>query len=115
MTGCRAYACASLASEPDLRNFLCRLNLLLYEDLPEEKFVTLATGLLDPQNATLQLISAGHGPLLFYSPMEDRFRAYDAQGPPLGLLPHVGYCGPQSLQFAPGDILVLVTDGFIEW
>ena len=25
------------------------------------------------------------------------------------------YCGPQTLKFAPGDILILVTDGFIEW
>jgi phosphoserine phosphatase len=61
------------------------------------------------------LISAGHGPLLFYSSAENRFGSFDAHGPPLGLLPHISYCGPQALKFAPGDILVLVTDGFVEW
>lgn len=115
MTSCRAYARAGLATDTELRSFLGRLNQLLYEDLPPEKFVTMAAGLLNPREATLQLISAGHGPLLFYSAIEDRFHGYDAQGPPLGLLPHVGYCGPKFVQFAHGDILVLVTDGFLEW
>jgi serine phosphatase RsbU (regulator of sigma subunit) len=115
MTACRSYARAAFATDSDLRSFVARLNGLLYEDLPSEKFVTLAAGLLDPEDSTLHLISAGHGPLLFYSAAEDRFRSYDAQGPPLGLLPGFSYCGPQMVKFAPGDILVLVTDGLVEW
>jgi phosphoserine phosphatase len=31
------------------------------------------------------------------------------------MLPNINYGNAQTLQFAPGDILVLVTDGFIEW
>jgi serine phosphatase RsbU (regulator of sigma subunit) len=115
MTGCRAYARAALATDADLRSLIAHLNGLLYEDLPTEKFVTLAAGVLDPEKATLHLISAGHGPLLFYSAAEDRFRTYDAQGPPLGLLPGFSYCDAQLLRFAPGDMLVLVTDGLVEW
>jgi serine phosphatase RsbU (regulator of sigma subunit) len=115
MAGCRAYARAGFATETDLGNFLTRLNHLLYEDLPAEKFVTLAAGLLNPREATLHLISAGHGPLLFFSSAEDRFHRYDAQGVPLGLLPHANYCCAKVLTFAPGDILVLLTDGFTEW
>jgi serine phosphatase RsbU (regulator of sigma subunit) len=115
MAACRAYARAGLASGTDLPCFLGHLNQLLYADLPPEKFVTLATGLLNPGKGTLDLISAGHGPLLFYSSQENQFCNYDAQGPPLGLLPRCRYDGPDRLQFAPGDILVLVTDGFVEW
>jgi serine phosphatase RsbU (regulator of sigma subunit) len=115
MSTCRAYARAGFAEEPDLQDFLKNLNEFLYEDLPPEKFVTMAVGLLDPEEATLELISAGHGPLLHYLAAEDRFRSYDAQGLPLGLLPSFHYSTPQLLRFAPGDILVLVTDGFIEW
>src|SRR5260370_41378492 len=33
----------------------------------------------------------------------------------LGLLPRFSYAIPQVLKFAPGDIFVLVTDGFVEW
>jgi serine phosphatase RsbU (regulator of sigma subunit) len=77
--------------------------------------VTLAAGLLDPEEASLELISAGHGPLLFYLSAENRFRNYDAQGLPLGLMPETRYSSPHTLKFATGDILALVTDGFIEW
>ncbi len=115
MSACRAYARAGFTIEPDLSSFLNRMNKLLHQDLPTEKFVTLAAAVLDPIEATLQLISAGHGPLLFYSSSENCFRTYEAQGPPLGLLSRITYCGVQELKFAQGDILVLVTDGFLEW
>ena len=115
MASCRAYARAGFAIEPDLRSFLSRLNQLLHQDLPSEKFVTLVAGMLNPSEATLNLISAGHGPLLFYSSSEDCFRNYDAQGLPLGLLPRFSYGAAQELKFGRGDILMLVTDGFLEW
>jgi len=115
MAGCRAYARAGLAEQKDLRCFLSRLNQLLYDDLPPEKFVTLAAGALNPSDASLELISAGHGPLIFYSSHEDRFYTYDAQGPPLGLLPRFAYGEPEKMKFCRGDILALVTDGFLEW
>lgn len=115
MSACRAYARAGFVTDPDLRELLNHLNRLLYEDLPPEKFVTLAAGLLDPPRSTVHLISAGHGPLLFYSAAANGFMAIDVQGPPLGLLPRFRYGEPLVLTFDHGDILVLVTDGFIEW
>jgi serine phosphatase RsbU (regulator of sigma subunit) len=115
MSSCRAYARAGLATEPDVQKLLLHLNPLLHQDLPEEKFVTLVAAILDPQYGTGQLISAGHGPLLFYSSAEDTFYSFDAQGPPLGLLPRMPYGSSQPLKFDRGDILVLVTDGFIEY
>ena len=115
MAACRAYARAGLAADTDLRSFLLRMNRLLHDDLPLAKFVTLAVGLLDPVEETLHLISAGHGPLLFYSSKKARFCSLDAQGPPLGLLPQCDYGFPKTLKMFPGDILVLITDGFIEW
>ena len=115
MASCRAYARAGFVTEPDLHSFLGHLNQLLHQDLPTEKFVTLAAGLLNPDEATLHLISAGHGPLIFYSLNENVFRTYDAQGVPLGLLPRFSYAAAQTLTFARGDIFVLVTDGFLEW
>jgi serine phosphatase RsbU (regulator of sigma subunit) len=115
MASCRAYARAGFAEGPGLREFLDSLNQLLYQDLPSERFVTMAAGGGDADDNTLELISAGHGPLLFYLAAEDRFRSYDAQGLPLGLIPNFRYGCPQTLTFAPGDILAFVTDGFTEW
>jgi serine phosphatase RsbU (regulator of sigma subunit) len=115
MAACRSYARAGFATQPDLRVFLCRMNQLLYEDLPTAKFVTMAAGLLRPAEATLQLISAGHGPLLFYSAASDCFQSCDAQGVPLGMLPRASYSMAHELRFDRGDMLILVTDGFLEW
>jgi serine phosphatase RsbU (regulator of sigma subunit) len=115
MAACRAYVRAGFAANPELHSLLVSMNRLLHEDLPAEKFVTLAVGVLNSADATLQLISGGHGPLLFYSSKEDRFHSYDAQGLPLGLLPAAKYGCPEAIRFARGDILVLVTDGFLEW
>jgi serine phosphatase RsbU (regulator of sigma subunit) len=115
MSACRAYARAGLATEPDVQKLLNHLNPLLHYDLPAEKFVTLAAAVLDAQYGSGQLISAGHGPLLFYSAAEDAFYSLEAQGPPLGLLPRIRYAGPEKLKFDRGDILVLVTDGFVEF
>jgi hypothetical protein len=44
MAACRAYARAGFSASPDLRGLLLRMNQLLHEDLPAEKFVTLAVG-----------------------------------------------------------------------
>jgi serine phosphatase RsbU (regulator of sigma subunit) len=115
MSACRAYSRAGFATDPELQKLLCRLNQLLHQDLPADKFVTLVTGLLKPGDGAVQLISAGHGPLIFYSASEDSFYCFDAQGPPLGLLPRIPYESAHSVEFQRGDILALVTDGFIEW
>jgi serine phosphatase RsbU (regulator of sigma subunit) len=115
MTSCRAYARAGFAIGLDLRDLTRRLNRLLCDDLPPDKFVTMAAGVLDPRDATLRLISAGHGPLIFYSAGEDRFHSLDAHGPPLGLLAMAPYGNAHEVKFAPGDMLVLVTDGCVEW
>jgi serine phosphatase RsbU (regulator of sigma subunit) len=115
MSACRAYARAGYALEGNLQTLASRLNRLLCEDLPEGKFVTFAAGLLDPQYRTLKLISAGHGPLIFYSAAQSTFYSMDAQGPPLGLLDNISYGEPYSLRFESGDMLVLITDGFLEW
>lgn len=115
MSACRAYSRAGFAANPDLQKLIDRLNGLLHQDLPADKFVTLVTALLKPGNGAVQLISAGHGPLIFYAAAEDKFYGFDAQGPPLGLLPGIPYDGAHSVDFHSGDILALVTDGFLEW
>ena len=115
MSACRAYARAGLATEPDAQTLLNHLNPLLHYDLPAEKFVTFAVALVDPRFGAADLISAGHGPLLFYSAAEDSFHSFEAQGPPLGLLPRIPYGDAEKLKFERGDILLLVTDGFFEF
>jgi serine phosphatase RsbU (regulator of sigma subunit) len=70
---------------------------------------------LGPESSPVELLSAGHAPLFLYWLKHDRFDKMEAQGLPLGISPDFLSEPPQTLQFSPGDLLVLATDGFFEW
>jgi serine phosphatase RsbU (regulator of sigma subunit) len=115
MAVCRAYARASFPSAKDLPEVMTRLNELLVKDLPSERYVTMVVAWLDPANSQLELLSAGHGPLLRYDVAKDQFQSLEPQGIPFGLFPGFQYGSPHRFELAPGDLLVLTTDGFFEW
>jgi len=71
--------------------------------------------LLDPATSEIQLLSAGPAPLLLYTLADDRVHDFNVQGIPFGLFSGSGYGSPQQSTLAPGDILILITDGFLEW
>ena len=114
-TSCRAYARASLLGANGHDGVLDRLNGLLAEDLPSNRFLTFAVIFLDPSNSNVQILSAGHGPILWYKRASDSIESLDAQGIPLGMIPGIEYGAATDGVLAPGDILALATDGFFEW
>ena len=63
----------------------------------------------------MDLLSAGHGPLFVYFLHEDRFQEMKAQGLPLGVSSELDSEPPVHLEMKPGDMLLLITDGFLEW
>lgn len=112
----RAYGRATLNSEEGLSLLVGKLNDLLYTDLKGIRFVTLIAGLLDPEARSIKLVAAGHGPMFFYCKASDAIELYEeTQGTPLGVFGNVEYDAPIQLKFAPGDVLVLVSDGFLDW
>ncbi len=114
-TACRAYSRACFLSGHEITKVLDRINDLLVADLPQERFVTFVAALLDPIRFRIQLLSAGHGPLLLYTAADQRIQNINPQGIPLGLLEGAPMDSPLQIDVAPGDILLLVTDGFFEW
>jgi serine phosphatase RsbU (regulator of sigma subunit) len=112
---CRAYARASFLAGGGQDGVLDQLNRLLADDLESNLFVTFAVVLLDPDSAHVNVLSAGHGPLLWYRRATDRVERLEAQGIPLGMIAGVGYERGTEGQLAAGDIFALVTDGFYEW
>jgi len=111
---CRAYARASFLSG-GTDGLLDRLNRLLAEDLPANRFVTYAVVLLNPFGSHVKVLSAGQGPILWYRYADDKIENLEAQGIPLGLMTGVKYGRASEVRLAPNDLLVLVTDGFYEW
>jgi sigma-B regulation protein RsbU (phosphoserine phosphatase) len=113
---CRAYMRASASSgSVDLSGALGRVNDLLHADIPEGKFVTAAVGLIDPGQSRMSLVSAGQAPILFYEAKTGTVHNWDADDLPLGIMSGLGFDEAREVEFGPGDVLVLTTDGFFEW
>ena len=114
-TSCRAYARASFLANGEQNGLLDRLNRLLAEDLSANRFVTFAVVFVDPFSSNVKVLSAGHGPILWYSYATDKFVNLEAHGIPLGMIAGVKYSHGTDVSLSSGDMLVLVTDGFYEW
>lgn len=112
---CRALFRATTSLSQDLTEITSRVNNLLCEDLPDDRFVTAFFGLVHPKTSTLSYLSAGHGPLLRYTAADDKLEELSANGPPLGIMPDIAWSPPDEFRMAPGDMMVLITDGFFEW
>jgi serine phosphatase RsbU (regulator of sigma subunit) len=112
---CHAYSRAAMSREADLGSIVSRVNELLCAELPPGKMITYVAGTLEPATGRVDLLSAGHAPLLHYVAGEDRVYQYPAHGIPFGIVGTLAYGPPQELVLNPGDMIVLTTDGFFEW
>ena len=112
---CRAYARASLIADEEHHQVLDRLNRLLADDLSANRFVTFALVFLDPRKSEIEVLSAGHGPILWYKHATHEIENLEAQGIPLGMIAGVNYEQALVRKLAPNDMIVVVTDGVYEW
>jgi len=104
----RAFALESVSP-----GTLCqKLNELFSNNLPSDKFVTFCYCTIDSVDRKLTYASAGHCcPLLIRS--SGAVVILREAGTPLGIMPDREY-GDAEAQLAPGDRLVLYTDGLTE-
>src|SRR5262245_12648434 len=112
---CRALLRASLSLTQNLERVLALVNDLLSGDLPTDRFVTALVCLLEPADHTFAYISAGQGPLFHYAASTGAVRELDTSGLPLGIVAGGTYALSRPLVLEPGDLLLIVTDGFVEW
>jgi serine phosphatase RsbU (regulator of sigma subunit)/anti-sigma regulatory factor (Ser/Thr protein kinase) len=90
---------------------LAYVNDLLCPDIPPNMFVTCLYMILDPASGRLRFANAGHNlPIQLTGTGVQELRA---TGMPLGLLPQMTY-EEQEGQLAPGESLVLYSDGLVE-
>jgi len=115
VAACRAYFRATTGIEESLNSVMARVNYLISKDLTSGRFVTAAVGIIDPSDNSMQFYSAGHAPIFFYNAKQNKVLQWDADDPPLGIIEGVTSNTNRILNFNSGDILVLVTDGFLEW
>ena len=100
----------------DLESAFMQVNNRLAETLPADRFITAFIGLLDPSTHRLRFHSGGQGPIFHYRAATRDVRAAQADELPAGRDAGVAFAAlPSSLEMAPGDILVLLSDGFYEY
>jgi serine phosphatase RsbU (regulator of sigma subunit) len=112
---CRAYSRANFKVRASLETILRSINQSFAEDLTPERFATFVAALCQDDSDEVELLSAGHGPIFVYSAKNRSLSCLDAQALPLGVFPDMWEASPLKLRMGPGDIVVLITDGFFEW
>ncbi len=109
---CRSLVRAMLSVTTDLQRIADRVNALLLPDMADERFITAFIGVLDPRANRVDYISGGQGPLLFVRGGQIEKRPANAM--PFGIIEQFEAPPPDTFEFAPGSMLVLLTDGFYE-
>jgi serine phosphatase RsbU (regulator of sigma subunit) len=112
---CRAYARSAFETNKSMSAAVARLSRDLGEDLRPNRFATFASVLCRPGLSDVELLSAGHGPIVLYSQRAHSCRELPAQGLPLGIMPEIPYEPPAVVCLEPGDLILIATDGFVEW
>jgi serine phosphatase RsbU (regulator of sigma subunit)/protein-S-isoprenylcysteine O-methyltransferase Ste14 len=115
IAACRAYFRAIATGNDPLESVAARMDELVAADVPDGRFITAAVALLDPANHRLSLYSAGQAPIYLYEATTGQLNVFDADQPPLGLCYDSNGTHARTISLAPGDALVLVTDGFFEY
>jgi len=91
---------------------MSKVNYLLWESIERNQFVTAFYGILDASKGTLAYSNAGHNPPLLVN-AAGTSRYIDKGEQPLGMFRETRY-HEYYLEFEPGDVLVLYTDGATE-
>ncbi|MEM6856047.1 MAG: SpoIIE family protein phosphatase, partial [Planctomycetota bacterium] len=112
---CRAYAKTALRVEDRVAAALTRLNEELVDDLGDGRFVTFATVVVTPNEELIRSASAGHGPLLIFRGHDASVESVGSDALPLGVMRWDEEPQTASHRLDPGDVFLLVTDGFFEW
>ncbi|WP_437965541.1 SpoIIE family protein phosphatase [Sorangium sp. So ce260] len=115
ITQFRAMLRIGLRLSADMDALMHHINQQLIEDLPNDRFITAFLGILDPVTHQLRYHAAGQGPLLHYRAAEGQVVWRDPSTVPLGMFKDLDLPPTPPLVMAPGDLLVLLTDGFYEY
>ena len=104
---------ARSADDPSPARLVTYLNAELARDNDKCMFVTLVAGRLDTTNGDLVYTNAGHDPPYVRGVDGSLQRLGERHGPLAGVAPSVVYAESQR-RLAPGDVLVIFTDGVTE-
>ena len=112
MSSVHAAVRAQSQTRATISEVMAEINQYIFENSPPNKFLTLFYGELDPATGILSYSNGGHNaPMLVRCSGE--VERLDTGGLPIGMMQGVVY-QEASIQFQPGDVLVIYSDGITE-
>jgi pSer/pThr/pTyr-binding forkhead associated (FHA) protein len=107
-----AFTRFSFAGESHVGNALSELNRFLTRTFADDRFVTFVAAVIDLTTWAATLVNAGHPPLLRRRGSQVEELGATIGGLPLGMfdMPY----DDMTVELAPGDVLLLYTDGVTE-
>jgi phosphoserine phosphatase RsbU/P len=97
----------------ELVELVRRLNTLVYNNSPVERFITFFIMIFDPINHKFTYVNAGHNPPFLFRENRTDINELMASGLPLGMVEEEQFEAHQ-IDLQHGDTLVLYTDGVTE-
>ncbi|MBM7694595.1 sigma-B regulation protein RsbU (phosphoserine phosphatase) [Peribacillus deserti] len=114
---CMSMIKYAMDSLPDHRHFpksvLESLNRVVERNVDPSMFITMFYGLFDPETHIFSYASAGHEPGFYYDAEKKEFTDLTARGLLLGVEKKTQY-EQYEKYVAPGDMIVLMSDGVTE-
>jgi sigma-B regulation protein RsbU (phosphoserine phosphatase) len=114
MANLQAMLHVLLPVEIDLKKATARINDMIYQNTPSDKFVTFFWGLFDPKSMQFRYVNAGHNMPLLFRKGESAYSELTEGGLILGAMPTMNPYQEDTLKLESGDLLVCYTDGVTE-
>lgn len=114
MATVRAYLRVMVKTESDPGEILTKINQELVLAGDDQQFVTMLLARIDPKQRQFVYGNAGHIPGYHLSPSGEILTKMTNESVPLGIFKDTRYTSCRPTPFAPGDILVFITDGIME-
>lgn len=117
MAMCRSVIRSEAVGKISAAEVLCRVNEQLYPDIKEDMFISVAYFILDTQTNVVTMARAGHDAPLWYHAAGQDVEKLSPKGIAMGIDSGEVFnrvCADFSFELAPGDCLLLYTDGSTE-
>lgn len=117
MTMLRAYLRAALQKTTDVIRIAKELNERMFQETPDNMFITMFLGVYDRKTGQIKAVNAGHNKSLVYRYRGGAIEEFDTTTLPLGAVGAGLFdtaVSSQTITIGPGDLFFQFTDGVNE-
>ena len=114
MANIQAMLHVLLPVDISLKEATGRINDMIYQNTPSDKFVTFFWGVFDAETMQFEYVNAGHNPPLLFKQGVSTYQKLEEGGLILGAMPTMAEYSDDSAALESGDLLVFYTDGVTE-